>query len=63
MFGVDFPQTLDCEDRSRALAQQPFQTQAVGAFDAHAGGERETAKVFPACHRLGVLRVERTASG
>ena len=45
------------------VAPQPFQPRAVGAFDAHAGVEREAAPVFPVCHRLGVLRLKHPAAG
>ena len=45
------------------VAPQPFQPRAVGAFDAHAGVEREAAPVFPVCHRLGVLRLKHPTAG
>jgi hypothetical protein len=35
----------------------------VGPFDAHAGVEREAATMRPVRHRLGVFRLEHTASG
>ncbi len=63
VFGVDFTQTLQREGGARAVAQQPFQTLAVSAFDAHAGVEREATTVLPVRHRLGVFRLEHTASG
>ncbi len=62
MFSVDFPQTRHCEGWSRTVTQQPFQTRAIGAFDAQLGVQRKAATVFPACHRLGVLRVEHSTS-
>jgi len=63
VFGVDFTQALQREGRASAIPQQPFQARAVGAFDAHAGVEREAATMRPVRHRLCVLRLEHTASG
>jgi hypothetical protein len=63
VFGVDFTQALQRKGRASAVAQQPFQARAVGAFDAHAGVEREAATMRPVRHRLGVFRIEHTASG
>lgn len=59
MFGVDFTQALKRESRSSA----PFQSRAVGAFDAHADVEGEASTVRPVRHRLGVFRLEHTAAG
>ncbi len=63
VFGVDFTPALQCEGRSGAVAQQPFQARAVGPFDAHADVEREAAPVLPTRHRLGILRRKHTAPG
>ena len=63
MVGVDFTQALQREGRASAIPQQPFQARAVGAFDAHAGVEREAATVLPTRHRLGVFRLKHAASG
>jgi hypothetical protein len=63
VFGVDFTPALQREGRTSAIPQQPFQARAVGAFDAHAGVEREAATVLPTRHRLGVFRLKHTAAG
>jgi hypothetical protein len=48
VFGVDFTPALQREGRASAIPQQPFQARAVGAFDAHAGVEREAATIAAA---------------
>lgn len=63
VFGVDFRPALQREGRASSIPQQPFQARAVGAFDAHAGIDREAATVRPVRHRLGVFRLKHTASG
>ena len=63
VFGVDFTQALQREGRTSAIPQQPFQARAVGAFDAHAGVEREAASMLPVRHRLGALQLKHTTAG
>ena len=45
VFGVDFRPALQREGRASSIPQQPFQARAVGAFDAHAGIDREAVTV------------------
>jgi hypothetical protein len=59
---VDPLDAFQRERRAGAVAQQPFQTRAVVAFDAHRGVQGEAAVVLPGAHVLGIVRLEETAS-
>ena len=67
VLGIDFTQSLQCEGRSGAVAQQAFQALAVVRFDAHAGIEGEAPTVIPvpiaaASSRSSTPRRARTLS-
>ena len=62
MFGVVLVQMIEGERRAGAVAQQPFPTRPVGAFDAHRGVEREAAAVRPAAHPVSSILLEQAAT-
>ena len=60
---ADLLEPLQRKRRAGAIAQQPFQPGAVGAFDAHRGIQGEAPAVVPAGHVARIGWVERTGAG
>ena len=60
MPGIALVQMRKRARRTGAGAQQPFESDPVGALDAHRAIHREAAVVRPGAHLVGVILVDRT---